>query len=261
MSFGSLQAIGIPLAIPPLVVLRRREFIPPEPICEWSQVLARLRWVILKNRPLVLVGPAGFVQNFRRNVQLADIVEQGAPTQLLVVLGREAHLFGDHLGIRPHPLGVTPGHTIVHVYRGEQIDHASAQRRLVIELNAGLVQRSDRLLHLFHRPGAESGLVSGGRFVGEDEGDPHQCHKRQEPTGDPIDEQQHDRADCNGANPPHDEVDTETMWRQHSTEDTDRDKRSRNRDDENERPQQTRDDWAGCPRGIGALVVILRRAV
>src|SRR4051812_34330236 len=103
--------------------------------------------------PLVGREPLGLVEYLRGNIELADVVQQRGPVELVLAVGVEAELFADQVGIRAHAFAMSSGEAVV---RTNRADHADDERGRVLargELLVG-VGSFQRALERFARPGS-----------------------------------------------------------------------------------------------------------
>lgn len=152
-------------------------------------------------RPFRTRERTGLVEDRGGHEQFANVMEKGAPADLVRLRLREAELVDDQLGKGPRALGVTSGPPVVEVEsRGEREDL----------LGQGLLAKS---VLIRHRPltkapnarAAEGEREPRRRTVGEHEREAKQNGKRQEATPHPLHEDERDhRGDPCRPHPAHD---------------------------------------------------------
>ena len=142
----------------------------------------------LDDLELLVCELALLVQDLRGNLDLADVVQQRGPAQTLQRVLAQVHLLTDHLGVRPDPLRVPTGESVVGVECGHEHQQALGclGRGLSLHTVPGLLDGSFESLGGARQqrdPVARRGLVR------EHQRQPEQRRQRQQPTGDPFDEQ------------------------------------------------------------------------
>ena len=93
------QAERIPRPVPPLVVLLDRGAPRAQPLPQRRGELGAGRRVRAEDLPLVLRRPAGVRQDLVRDLELADVVEQGRPVEKVELSCVEAELAPDALRV------------------------------------------------------------------------------------------------------------------------------------------------------------------
>ncbi len=172
-----------------------------EPWLQWSKHRRRCARVLRERLPFRLCRTAVLVEDLGRHGQLADVVEQGSPTELTEILVAQADLFTEHLGVGPDAFGVATGQPIVVVEFLEELDEVVAVERSTVAVAA-----STRRLHLTqHSPRVrfpQRGLGSRWCLIRENEGQLHQGDERNQPSTQLRDhEQEHIRADEDQGDP------------------------------------------------------------
>jgi len=78
---------------------------------------------------------ARFVENFGRHFELADVVDQSGPVELVPFIIGQVHFDRNHVGVGPHPFGVPAGLAIMATQLGDQFEHVlgGALRRSLVE--------------------------------------------------------------------------------------------------------------------------------
>jgi hypothetical protein len=117
-------------------------------------------------------------------------MEQGRPSQSILIGWRDLHLVGDHVGEDPHSLAVASGEPVVLVQRGGERQYVLGGRGPIqltgrlgeFELLLETSNASRRPQHLHPRRGA----------IGKDEGESLEGGQRQQTASDPVDQHDHD---------------------------------------------------------------------
>ena len=124
---------GYPPTVPALVVLTHGLNPLTEPTRQRGGELGTDLGVGLDDLVLVCVQLAGLVEDLERNLELADVVQQRCPLQLVDLVLVQAEFVADHVGVGPHPLGMPSGSTVVLTQCGDQLQHVlGSLSRLVV---------------------------------------------------------------------------------------------------------------------------------
>ena len=174
------ELVGVARAVPLLVVLA--DAVPPgaEPVLQRLGEASAGRRVARKDRPLLGVGPALQVEDLGGHGDLAEVVEQRRPPELLQLLLVEADLGSDQLGVGADAFGVTASQTVVAAEGG---DHRHDLRSHVLRLDrqAALVDLTQPLLEIAGARGTQRRAQALRRLVRECEGEAQQEGERGEP--------------------------------------------------------------------------------
>jgi hypothetical protein len=110
--------------------------------------------MVLQDRPLFGVRLTGLVQDRGWDRHLADVVEQRTPLELLAVLGAQAHLLAEQIGVCSHPLAVTSGAAVVASKSAHQGDHLGCDLAHGGAVRIRQVLLDETGLHLGQRSGS-----------------------------------------------------------------------------------------------------------
>ena len=135
--------------------------------------------------PLGIAGPPVLVEDLRGHIELADIVQERRPLELLPIGGRQSHLLGDHHRVRPHSLRMPSGGPIVAVDCLDEVEHVLTVRYLIALLVCGQVI-VDSSAQLCGRPPAKRLSISRRGFVGEHQREAQERREREEPAGQTV---------------------------------------------------------------------------
>ena len=159
--------------------------------------------VALEDLPLLGRGLAGLDQDLDRDGDLADVVQQRRPAELLPVEVVEPHLAGDHLGEHQDALGVAAGLPVVAAQRPDQREDAAGgvDEGLVVGGGLGLGEQAlDRV-----RAGRATGHgVPLGGPTGEHHAHLEQRRQREEPTAQRDQAVEHEQRDGQDGEPARD---------------------------------------------------------
>ena len=174
-----------------------------EPRGEWGDHLLARGGVQLDRLELLLRQRIGFVEDLGGHVQLADVVQQRRPAQVIDLGGVELHLLADHHCVRPHPLGVATGQAVVSGQHGHQLEERlGGLRRSVAEVD--VIDLGELLLQLARRHAAQRQAESRGGLVGEHQRQREQRGQREQPPHRLLGDHHHQRGDGGDREPPHD---------------------------------------------------------
>lgn len=109
----AFEAVWVARTVPALVVFQDGACPRPEPFTHWPEHLPTNLRVLMDDVVFVVVQGALFVEDLGRYGQLANVVEQGGPIELVERLGVEAHFVADQAGVGTHALRMAPGRAIV----------------------------------------------------------------------------------------------------------------------------------------------------
>ena len=181
------EALGIARPVPFLVVPADRRHPFAE---EWAKRRDQIHpgvGVPLEHGPFLVGGLAGFVEDLVGHHQLAEIVQEGTPLELLSLLGRQLHLLAQQIGVQTHPFRMATGAAVVVADRPDELDHLAGRIARVGSQAVG-----SRLLHGALKspaaPGAQRGTKAGRRLIRKHQRQLHERCQRQEPAGDLVSE-------------------------------------------------------------------------
>ena len=143
------------------------------------------------------------VQYGRRDAQLADVVQQGGPSQAVDGRGRKSEFGSDHVGVDAHPLGVAAGVPVVCPQRADERQDLFGGGGEV----AGLLARKHRLGQRLERrevAGFPGDREPGRRAAGKEHREIEQGGKRGQPARNAIDRPQRDQRAGEDQRPPAD---------------------------------------------------------
>ena len=130
---GLSQPVRVSATVPAFVVFTHGLNPLTEPTRQRRRELGTDLGVGLDDLVLVGVQLAGLVEDLERNLELADVVQQRRPLQLVDLVLVQAEFVADHVGVGPHSLGVPPGSTVVQTQCGDQLQHMlGSLSRLVV---------------------------------------------------------------------------------------------------------------------------------
>ena len=112
----------IPLAIPAQMVLCRCPTPVAEPALKRHQVTFSSVRVRLQYGPFILAGAAVLVQDLGGNVELADVMEQRCPVELLVLGLRQAKFLTNQRRVRTDAFAVASRQTVMACEQGHQVE-------------------------------------------------------------------------------------------------------------------------------------------
>ena len=173
------ELVRVARAVPLLVVLA--DAVPPwsEPVLQRVGEAGAGRRVTGEDRPLLRVGATLEVEDLGGHGDLAEVVEQRRPPELLQLLLVEADLGPDQLGVGADAFGVAAGQTVVAAQGG---DHRHDLRRYVLRLDreAALVDVAQPLFEIAGTRGTQRRAQALRRLVREGEGEAQQEGQRGE---------------------------------------------------------------------------------
>jgi hypothetical protein len=187
--------------------------------------------MVLDQLPLVVVKGTGLVQDVGVDRDLADVVQEGGPTEAVPVDLGQSHLFGDQVGVHAHPLAVATRTTIVHVERARQHenllggDHRRVKHAVVLRLldASSQVPRTARLAGDGH---------TFWRLIGEHERHPEQYGQRQQSASQSIRNGQDDQGCAEHEHPPTERLSGAEWFGKRPSDDARRDDRECDGDEE-----------------------------
>ncbi len=133
---------------------------------------------------------ARLVQDLRRDEQLADVVQQRRPPQVIQGGAGDLQLLADHVGVGTHPLGVPARETVVHAEGGDELEQLLGGLGRCVTDPPGAGVGND-LAQLQRRADAHRDLEPGGRLVGERERQAEQHRQREQPASDAVEGDHH----------------------------------------------------------------------
>jgi len=173
-----------------------------EPHLQRRKKLVRRAGMPLDDLPFGVGRATGLVQYLWRDGELANVVEQCRPSQSVPVAFRQAHLFGDHVGIGADPFRVTAGQTIV---VSHNLGHIQQQLREVGvgSTNLGIAGCGHAFAKLFDGASAQCRPVAGGSLIWKHQRHLHESDKRRKHAGAAFCHPHHNGSYSNGHDPPH----------------------------------------------------------
>lgn len=183
-----------------------------QPTRKWIEVATTRRGVLLQNGPLVFIRATGLVQNALGHIELADVVQQRGPRELVHLGLRESELFADHQRIGAHALAVAAGEPVMSGQDRNQVKqiHAAVESAGSTVLLRRLVEIPSQL---FRRCRTHCDREPTWGCVGECERDGQQTCERHKPAHESIGgDHRQGRHNCN-CQPPEDRVDRQLVGR------------------------------------------------
>ncbi len=159
---------GIPATGPSLMVFVDRVGGRAEPVGERCHQGLPSRGVALDDLEFFRGELVRLVQDLERNIQLADVVQQCRPPQMVELVGLDLHLLADHHGVGPDPFGVASREAIVTRQPSRQFEQGFSclERRIAQPLR---FERCELLLQLPSGHAAQGQPEPGRRLIWEDE--------------------------------------------------------------------------------------------
>ena len=138
----ALGAFRIALAVPALVMIGDRVRPLTQPPAQRRGQPGSDFGVAAYQRPLLLARAPRLVEDLRRHLELADVVQQRRPVQPVDLVTVKAKLLRDHLRIRAHPLGMPARHVIVRTQRRHEPEQplGGLHRRVRVRAPPGLLE-------------------------------------------------------------------------------------------------------------------------
>ena len=247
----------IATAIPTFVVLVDRVQPIAQPVRQRIHVRDAGGGVGLDERELLVGRPPWLVQDLARDVELAEVVEEGGPVEPVELLGGKLEFLGDHVGVGADSFAVPAGESVVIGEGGEQFEQVLPVGAFPVRL----VEIGDALLHLAGGAGTKSGLEAVGRFVGEHQTQSQERGEWQEASSELLGLDQHQGGERDDADPPDIAVDADGRMREIPGREERGGERCRHRQDQDDEPKQPGEGRAPLPPlAVGGFVVHLGRA-
>ena len=180
--------MGVAAAVPLLVVVADGVRPGAEPGHQRFDEVRALFRVALERRPLLVVGTIGLVEDGAGYGQLADVVQQRPPAELVPLLVGEPGFLGQQIGQRADPFGVTPGPPVVGSEGGHQ-NQCRLGGFTGVAAETVLPEPVERLAPRPPAGGPPGGHHPGRGLVGEGHREGEQPGQRQEPPGEALDHQ------------------------------------------------------------------------
>jgi len=113
MDVVSRQSRRVAVAVPAFVVLLGSKLPTPEPSGKRCKPTRTSRGMLFELLPLSIGRPAWFIQNLRRNVELANVVKECRPAEPVAISIAEIHLLANEIAVRSDSFAMTTSQSIV----------------------------------------------------------------------------------------------------------------------------------------------------
>ena len=198
---GAAQTVRIAIAIPPFVVFTNGTNGFTQPAGQRRRQLCTNARMALDCLVFVRCERVWFVEDLERDFELADVVQECSPSQIVDLCFRKSELLTNHLRIGTDPLGVSTRQPVMPAEIGNEL-----QQTLCGE--SGLVRADPSILlqpPLQHdgASGSHGDLEARWRLVREHQCQAHECGKGQHPPGHSIGAVQNDGRGRGDGNQPH----------------------------------------------------------
>ena len=256
----ALAAVRVALAVPALVVVGDRVGPLAEPRAQRRGEAGAELGVAADELPLLVARPPGLVEDLGRHLELADVVQERGPVEPVDLVAAEARAPSRSSASTARTRSEWPRVTRSCALRAATKPSSRSADSIGVAVSAPSRARCEALLEVVGRARAERRAEARRRLVGEHERELEQRRERQQPAGQPVDGDQHDRRGRAEPDPPGDRCpSSESPGRpDHAARDVDEADRRGDRREQHEGAQQRGHAGAAAPtrRRIAALVSV-----